>query len=378
LLREAVTERPDNYVALLNLGNVLKNQGRLDESLEMYRQALRIKPEYVAALENVGITLFLQRKHDEAMTYYRKAIQLKPDTVAAYQGLSGVLEAKGQLDDAIVVCRQGLHFRPDNALSHNRLGFLLESKGRHEESLIEKQEALRLRPDDPDLMHGLGVVLGKLGRFEESVAAFRNSLAQNPNNSYPLNALAWYLVTAPDHRKRNPEEALKLAGKGVKEGPDIATNYNTLGLAEYRNGLWDRAIATLNRSIEISAGTDPTDFFFLAMAQWRRGDREDAERSFRRGVEGARKDAPSQWEWRMLWAEAAELLGKSGPVPTLFEVRAEPDRALDTLRRMAASGFLRPEVLRTSPDLAPLRGRPDFQLLAMDLAFPAHPFASGR
>jgi serine/threonine-protein kinase len=378
LLREAVTERPDNYVALLNLGNVLKNQGRLDESLVMYRKALQIKPEYIAALENVGITLFLKKKYDEAMTYYRKAIKLKPDTSAAYQGLSSVLDAKGQVDDAIEICRQGLHFRPDNAPLHNQLGFLLERKGRHEESLIEKQQALRLTPDDPDLIHGLGVVLSKLGRFEEAVAAFRNSLALNPNNSYPLNALAWYLVTAPDHRKRNPEEALKLARKAVKEGPDVATNYNTLGLAEYRNGLYEQAITALKKSIEMNEGTDPSDFFFLAMALHQRGDPAEADRIFERGAEIARKSPSSEWEWTMLWGEAAEFLGKPGPVPILYEVKADPDRAMATLRKMAASGFVRRDTLLSSPDLAPLRSRPDFQLLVMDLSMPDFPFGQNR
>ena len=77
----------------------------------------------------------------------------------------------------------------------------------------------------------------------------------------------------------------------------------------------------------------------------------------------------------MLWAEAAELLGKPGPVPTLYEVKAEPDRATATLRRMAAAGSIQPEILRTNPDLAHLRARHDFQLLVMDLTMPAQPFA---
>jgi hypothetical protein len=33
--------------------------------------------------------------------------------------------------------------------------------------------------------------------------------------------------------------------------------------------------------------------------------------------------------------------------------------------------------MRTDPDLDPLRSRPDFQLLLMDLAMPAEPFARG-
>jgi tetratricopeptide (TPR) repeat protein len=207
-----------------------------------------------------------------------------------------------------------------------------------------------------------------------SAAAFRKSLDYNPNNSYPLNALAWYFLTAPDRRRRRPEEALELARRAVKEGPDIATYYNTLGLAEYRNGLYEQATATLRKSIEMNKGTDPSDFFFLAMALRQRGDRPEADRVFDRGVEIARKSPSEVWEWSMLWAEAADLLGKPGPVPTLQEVKAEPDRAIATLRRMAAAGFLQPGVLLSSTRLAPLRSRSDLHLLMLDLAMPTWSF----
>jgi tetratricopeptide (TPR) repeat protein len=222
------------------------------------------------------------------------------------------------------------------------------------------------------------VVLRELGRFDESAVAFRKSLAFNPNNPFPLNALAWYLLTAPDHRQRSPLEALELSRRAVKVGPDVATYFNTLGLAEYRNGLWSEAIAMVKKSIEMTKGTDPTDFFIMAMAHHALGDQTEAEQSYRRGAEGVVNAPASEWECGMIWAEAAHLLGKPGPVLALVECKAEPDRAMEALRRMAASGFLRPQVLRTSPDLAPLRGRRDFQLLAMDLAMPAKPFAPYR
>jgi tetratricopeptide (TPR) repeat protein len=220
------------------------------------------------------------------------------------------------------------------------------------------------------------VALQGLGRFAEAETAFRKSIDLNSNNAYPLNALAWLLLTAPDRRQRRSEEALQLSRRAVQEAPDVATYFNTLGLAEYRNGHWEKAIATLKKSIEMSKGTDPTDFFFLAMAHWRRGDKAEAEQSFQKGIEGAKRDAPNQWEWRMLWAEAAELLGKPGPVPTLFEVKAEPDRAMATLRHMAAAGFLQPDILKTSPDLAPVRDRPDFRLLLRELI--KSPQSSGK
>jgi hypothetical protein len=45
------------------------------------------------------------------------------------------------------------------------------------------------------------------------------------------------------------------------------------------------------------------------------------------------------------------------------------------LRRIVAEGYHPPE-LRNESCLDPLRSRPDFQLLMMDVAFPDWPFAS--
>jgi hypothetical protein len=51
------------------------------------------------------------------------------------------------------------------------------------------------------------------------------------------------------------------------------------------------------------------------------------------------------------------------------------DRAMAALRRAVDAGFGYVALLRTEEDLAPLRSRPDFQALLLDMAFPADPFA---
>jgi len=142
---------------------------------------------------------------------------------------------------------------------------------------------------------------------------------------------------------------------------------NILGLAELRNGLWDDAIATLDKSAKLHEGADARNLFFQAMARRGRGDKGESELLFARGVEAAKKDAPTDPELRMFWAEAAETVGQPGPVPTLLEVRADPGAAMQRLHRAAAAGLLKRDSLQTSPDLAPLRGRTDFQALIRNL-----------
>jgi len=63
---------------------------------------------------------------------------------------------------------------------------------------------------------------------------------------------------------------------------------------------------------------------------------------------------------------------------TADEGRAYADEAVATLRRCVAAGFRNVPWMLADPDFAPLRDRPDFRLLALDMAFPSDPFATTR
>jgi tetratricopeptide (TPR) repeat protein len=128
-----------------------------------------------------------------------------------------------------------------------------------------------------------------------------------------MNALAWYLVSARDPRQWRPIEALDLARRASHASGDSGWALNTLGLAEYRVGHWDEAIDSLNRAVQIDGNADPTNFFFLAMAHWSRGDKAEAQSFLERGIQVATTRLANNPEWRIPWAEAAALLGKAGP-----------------------------------------------------------------
>jgi eukaryotic-like serine/threonine-protein kinase len=68
---------------------------------------------------------------------------------------------------------------------------------------------------------------------------------------------------------------------------------------------------------------------------------------------------------------------EAGSGLTVAAGRAEADKAMERLRRVIAAGWSQAAWMRTDADLDPIRSRPDFQLLMMDLAFPAEPFARG-
>ena len=81
---------------MTNLGNELRDQGKLDEAIAAYRQAIGLKPELAEAHSNLGIALEDQGKLDEAVAAYRQAISIKPDFAEAYSNLGNALEGSRQ------------------------------------------------------------------------------------------------------------------------------------------------------------------------------------------------------------------------------------------------------------------------------------------
>jgi len=70
-----------------NLGNVLKDQDRLDEAIESFHKALELKPDFAEAHNNLGNVLLAQGRLDEALDGFHKALVLKPDYAEALKEL---------------------------------------------------------------------------------------------------------------------------------------------------------------------------------------------------------------------------------------------------------------------------------------------------
>ena len=71
-----------------NLGNTLKELGRLGEAVVSYSQAIALKSDYAEAHNNLGVTFKELGRLDEALASYNQAIALKPDFAEAYRHLT--------------------------------------------------------------------------------------------------------------------------------------------------------------------------------------------------------------------------------------------------------------------------------------------------
>jgi Flp pilus assembly protein TadD len=91
---------------------------------------------------------------------------------------------------------------------------------------------------------------------------------------------------------RNAALAVRLAKKAVTALPRDADCRNTLGVAHYRNGDDKAAVTELETAMSLRAGGDCFDWFFLAMAHWRLGDRDQARMWLDRAVQWMDRHQP--------------------------------------------------------------------------------------
>ncbi len=133
---------------------------------------------------------------------------------------------------------------------------------------------------------------------------------RTPDDPLRMNNLAWLLATHPEPELRDPPRAVELAKKAVDLAPNEGTNWNTLGVAQYRAGDWNDAIEALQKSEELSPDRYFSfNAFFLGLAHWQLDEKDEARKWYDQAVQWMEKNQPQDEDLKRFRAEAEELLG---------------------------------------------------------------------
>jgi serine/threonine protein kinase/predicted Zn-dependent protease len=135
------------------------------------------------------------------------------------------------------------------------------------------------------------------------------------------NNAAWLLANFPDERVRNPKRAVEVATGVVKANPESGLWWNTLGVARYRAGDLNGAVAALEKASALNKGKEPSDQLFLAMSYWKLGKIDRARKLYNQAI-ALMKTVAVTAELRRFREEADALLGK--PQSASLPGRAKP------------------------------------------------------
>ena len=181
--RTAVAATPDNPRALLNLGDAVRRQGRLDEAEALFRGALALWPPYGRAEAQLGVLALDRGDREGAIAHFQRALELEPRLGDIRTNLGGLLLQVGRDEEAVAQWREALARDPGLALAANNLAFTLATHRR--EALRDGEEAVRLALHSAELTHfsdaavldTLAAAYAEAGRWAEAVATGRRALA---------------------------------------------------------------------------------------------------------------------------------------------------------------------------------------------------------
>jgi tetratricopeptide (TPR) repeat protein len=244
-MQKSVKLAPQDAKAHYNLGNTLKELGRLDEAEASYKQVIALKPDYAEAHFNLGITLQELGRLDEAEASYKQAIVLKPDA-DAHCNLGIALQALDRLEEAEASYTQAIALEPDFALAHSNLGNTLNELGRLDEAEASYTQAIALKPDYAEVHHNLGNTLKELGRLDEAEASYTHAIALKPDYAEAHNNLG-NTLQALDRL----EEAEASYTQAIALKPDFALAHYNLGNTLKELGRLDESEASYNQAIAL-------------------------------------------------------------------------------------------------------------------------------
>jgi spermidine synthase len=181
---ERLRQNPNDTDALLNLGMVYRNDGRLDEAIHQFERALDVDPDDAQMLILLGETELRNGDADAAAAAFQRASELAPNQVIIQGSLAAIYQEAGRIPEAMAAVREVLRIDPSNALGHSTLGALYLSQGDVAAAIDHYDRSLALNPEPyvaRVAWYELGIARVRQERYDDASDAFTAALQVDPN-----------------------------------------------------------------------------------------------------------------------------------------------------------------------------------------------------
>lgn len=178
--QKAIQIKPSYLEAQMNLANTLTHQGKHQEAIEQYKKLSGRYPGNAMILNNLGAAIFKTGRVNEAIPYYINAIQLKPKYAEAYNNLGVALRQNNRKSKALVMFQKALAINPDYRQAYDNMIRLISDQKKTNRKLSQLLDKSLLSPDDPLLLFQLGDFFQKEEKMHQAIACFQKVLKLKP------------------------------------------------------------------------------------------------------------------------------------------------------------------------------------------------------
>jgi tetratricopeptide (TPR) repeat protein len=252
LFEYALKVTKNNAIAENNYAGALFREGRFSEAKLHYENAVRIDPKYsFKARNNLGYILLQEGKPDESAACFTELLKQEPNLPNANFGLAMALSMQGKYDEGVRYFKKVMELNPEFPNIRAKMGYVLIMAKRPDEAVACLNEALKNSDDKMEIYVNLAIAYNQLGDFKQSIQNRNKAAELQSNNPEVLNNLAWLLATAGDISIQDADNAVKCAERACE-----LTNYkepgylDTLAASYAVEGKFADAKATAEKAIK--------------------------------------------------------------------------------------------------------------------------------
>ena len=193
-LDEALRAQPEGAEAHNGRGEILWDEGKIDEALHEFARSVRADSKFVTAYLN-RIELLVENldEHEQAIAFCDELMAGAPELPRLDRGTEAevhYLKAKAvfymdDLDGSLFLVRRALKAAGEAAVYRAFEGQILFELSRFEEARRSLEIAALHDPESGHALYHLGLVLERLDEAEEAARAFTKANALEPDH-YPL------------------------------------------------------------------------------------------------------------------------------------------------------------------------------------------------
>lgn len=237
----ALAIAPNDYEALLALGDAHRLRAAVTESEAAYRRAIAADATKAEPHLGLGMLYAQAGRREDALAALRRAHELAPDDVDVDFELGRFLRDEAGLTHL----RDAVAGRPRWAIAHAELGEALLRRGQHAEAAASFRAAIELDTHLASARSGLGRAQLAGGDSAGAEATLRAALEQVPNDGLAVMALAD--VFAQTNRIEEAYEQYRHASDLDPQNPEPHVRAARLAMTQNRpvlaHGFLQRAIA---------------------------------------------------------------------------------------------------------------------------------------
>jgi tetratricopeptide (TPR) repeat protein len=187
----AARANPQNINIQIEIGNTLREMGRLEGAGAMYGRVIEQEPANVAALLGLGYVSRERMQWSVALEHFQAAAAVRPADPNIQLEIAHTLRAMSRLDEAEATCRRILSQVPGHVAALVVLGTIARQQQDYASALAFLEKAAAADPSKPDVQAEIGNVLREMDRTAEAELVYRSILDHKPGHFSALLGLGF-------------------------------------------------------------------------------------------------------------------------------------------------------------------------------------------